>query len=290
MSRAYLLAHPAGHSLSPVMHQAAFAALGIKARYEAWDVPPQALPDAVAHLRGPGVLGANVTIPHKQSVIALLDDVTDAAAAVGAVNTVINDGGRLIGHNTDAPGFLQALLETGFDPAGKRVLLLGAGGAARAVAYALLTTGVGDLCVFNRSQDKAQALAEDFRPLGAVDVLTPDRLEPAVCEAELLVNATSVGMLHSGSDPDVSPLPVGVLPRRGLVCDLIYRPARTRLLRDAEAAGLATLNGVAMLVYQGAAALSAWLGIEAPVAVMRTAVETALGEGGHDGTGRYLGS
>jgi len=273
----YLLAHPASHSLSPLMHRAAFAALGIEGRYVAWDVPPAALPKAVARLREPEVLGANVTIPHKQLVMPLLDEVTDAALAIGAVNTVINDEGWLLGHNTDAPGFLQALLETGFDPAGRRVVLLGAGGSARAVAYALLTAGVTDLAVYNRSPDKAQAMAQDFRALGVVKVLNPEGLEPAVRTAELLINTTSVGMVQGGVDPDLSPLPQGLLPYHGLVCDIIYRPVQTRLLREAAAAGLRTLGGVAMLVYQGAASFTAWFGAEAPVGAMRAAVEEALG-------------
>ena len=272
----YLLAHPAGHSLSPPMHQAAFAALGIEARYQAWDVSPAALPEAVARLREPEVLGANVTIPHKQAIMPLLDEVTDAAAAIGAVNTVINDEGWLLGHNTDAPGFLQGLLEAGFDPTGRRVVLLGAGGSARAVAYALLTSGVTDLAVYNRSPHKAQAMAQEFRALGKINLLTSDGLEPAVRAAELLINTTSVGMAQ-GNAPDLSPLPPGLLPNDGLVCDIVYRPVQTRLLREAAAAGLPTLGGAAMLVYQGAASFTAWFGVAAPVAAMHAALAEALG-------------
>jgi len=146
------------------------------------------------------------------------------------------------------------------------------------VAYALLTAGVTDLAVYNRSPDKAQAMAQDFRALGKIDILTSDGLEPAVRAAELLVNTTSVGMAQGGT-PELSPLPQGLLPDHGLVCDIIYRPAQTRLLREAAAAGLQTLGGAAMLIYQGAASFTAWFGVEAPVAAMRAAVDEALGLG-----------
>jgi len=155
------------------------------------------------------------------------------------------------------------------------VVLLGAGGSARAVTYALLTAGVADLAIYNRSLNKAQAIAQDLRALGKINILTTDGLKPAVRIAELLINTTSVGLAQGGT-PDLSPLPQGLLPDDGLVCDIVYRPARTRLLREAAAAGLRTLGGAAMLAYQGAASFTAWFGVEAPVAAMRAAIEEAL--------------
>lgn len=277
MKRAFLLAHPAGHSLSPVMHNAAFKELGLEARYEALDVLPEALALVMVMLRGREVYGANVTIPHKRAVIPYLDEVDAAARRIGAVNTIVNRGGKLTGHNTDAAGFLRALREDGgFEPEGKKVVMLGAGGSARAVAYALLAAKVASLGVFNRTLERAERLASDFETLGPLAVLTGAELEPAVTSADLLVNTTSVGMAHDGRDPDVSPLPSGLLPRRGMVCDLIYRPARTRLLREAQAAGLKVQDGLPMLVYQGALAFSLWTGQEAPVEGMAGAAAAAL--------------
>lgn len=280
MRRALLLAWPAGHSLSPAMHGAAFRALGLDARYEAVAVPPEGLAQAVAALRAPEVLGANVTVPHKEAVLGLLDGLEPEAAAIGAVNTIQKDGARLVGANTDAAGFLRALREdAGVDPAGARVVVLGAGGAARAVVWALLAAGADRVAVHNRSPARAEALAAAFAARGAVRVLEPAALAAELGPADLLVNTTSVGMARDGRDPDQSPLPAGLLPRRAFVADLVYRPARTRLLRDAEAAGLAVQNGLPMLVRQGAEAFERWTGRAAPVAVMQAAAEAALGAG-----------
>ena len=278
MRRAFLLAHPAGHSLSPAMHNAAFAHLGVEAEYVALDVEPTDLEVAVTDLRRPEVLGANISVPHKQEVIPFLDELSAAARAVGAVNTVVVRRGRLEGYNTDGEGFVRALLEAGIRIEGVRALLLGAGGAARGVAYALLGAGVGALQVFNRTTERAERLAAHFAEVAPVSVLTVAALEQALASCDLLVNSTSVGMEH-GVAPDLSPLPAGLKPRRGAVVDIVYRPPRTRLLLDAEAAGLRVQNGVPMLVHQGAVALEMWLGQRAPLQVMRTAVEQGLAAG-----------
>ena len=277
MKRVYLLAHPAGHSVSPAMHNAAFAALGVAARYEARDVAPGDLAEAVAALRAQGVLGANVTIPHKLDVLPLMDTLTKAAEAVGAVNTVVNRAGELLGHNTDALGFLRALREAaGLEVKGTAPVVLGAGGAARAVVYALLSAGVDLVQVYNRTPEKAHALAADFGALGRTEVLGEAALPEAVRRAHLLVNTTSVGMERGGVNPDLLPLPEGVLPQNGFVCDLVYRPERTRLLQDAAAAGLATQNGLPMLVYQGAEAFRRWTACAAPLGVMFAAARAEL--------------
>jgi len=258
------------------MHNAAFEALGIEARYEALDVPPDALVGAVERLREAGVYGANVTVPHKLAALPLMDELTDAARAVGAVNTVVNRAGRLLGHNTDAAGFLRALKEDGrFGPEGARAVMLGAGGAARAVAFALLRAGVARLGVYNRTVERAVELARDFSAYGKIAPV--EDLAASVRAADLLVNTTSVGLEHEGRDPDESPLPSGLLPHKGFVCDLIYHPAKTRLLRDAERAGLKVQNGLPMLVYQGAEAFEWWTGRAAPTEVMLRATQGALG-------------
>lgn len=273
-----MLAHPAGHSISPTMHNAAFEKLGINAHYEALDVPPDSLEAVVAGLRQKDVYGANVTIPHKLAVLPLMDALSEAAKQIGAVNTIVNEEGKLHGHNTDATGFLRALRDDGqFSPKSKRVVMLGAGGAARAVAYALLKAGVADLGVYNRTESKAETLVNDFSPLGAISHLPEETLNQAIQAADLLVNTTSVGMEKAGLDPKVSPLKEGNLPARGFVSDLVYRPETTQLMRDAMAAGLKVQNGLPMLVYQGAESFECWTGQSAPAKVMLNAAKTALG-------------
>lgn len=267
-ARVVLLAHPAAHSLSPRMHDAAFAAAGVPARYAALDVPPAELAAAVARLRAAPYLGANVSVPHKEAVARLVDELTGAARAVGAVNTVVRHGARLVGHNTDAPGFLRGLAELGFDPAGAGCLVLGAGGAARAVVWALLGAGAR-VVVVNRDAARAERLVADLEAAGA----------PHLPAARLLVNTTSVGMA-GGPDPDglplLTPAQLAALPAGAGVVDLVYRPALTPLLRAAAARGHATQNGLPMLLWQGALAFEAWTGRPAPAAVMREALERGL--------------
>jgi shikimate dehydrogenase len=271
--RAVLLAHPSGHSLSPAMHDAAFAASGLEGRYEAWDVPPADLSAAVARLRADdALLGANVTVPHKEAVAAYLDASTPVARRIGAINTVLRRGRTLVGDNTDAAGFVAAVAELGVPLRAGRVVVLGAGGAARAVVAALVDAGaiVG---VHNRSRPRAEALVAAWRADGEVDVVGDEDLGEAVLAAHLLVNTTTVGM--SGGPPG-SPLQDGLLPRAGAVIDLVYRPRVTPLLAAARAAGLPVQDGVPMLVHQGALAFEAWTGRQAPVGIMRRAVEAAL--------------
>lgn len=272
-TRAVLLAHPAGHSLSPVMHDAAFAALGLDGRYQAWDVPPQALAAAVGRIRADDdLLGANVTVPHKEAVVAHLDDLTAEARRLGAVNTIVRRDARLLGHNTDAIGLAAALASLPRPPGPGRALVLGAGGAARA-ALAVLVDAGASVDIANRSRERAERLVREWRDHGVVRVVEAAALETAVREADWLINTTSVGM--QGGPPG-SPLPDGVLPRSGAVIDLVYRPRPTPLLRAAAAGGLVTHDGLEMLVRQGAAAFAAWTGREAPLAAMRAAVEAAL--------------
>ncbi len=259
------------------MHNAAFSELQLNATYEALDVTSEQLPEVMERLRKEESYGANVTVPHKLTVLPFMDELTDAAQAIGAVNTIINRDGRLIGDNTDATGFMRGLIEDAdLEPGGLRAVLLGAGGAGRAAAYALLNAGVERLQIFNRTQEKAEEMGLEFGDYGDIEAVDFRALDTAVRGADLLVNTTSVGLAHEGTNPDLSPLPPGLLPHQGLVCDLIYRPEKTRLLKDAEGEGLKVQNGVPMLVYQGAESFRAWTGEDAPIGVMMNAVQDAL--------------
>jgi shikimate dehydrogenase len=270
--RVGVIGDPVAHSLSPAIQQPALDALGVPARYELWPTPAAELPARIAGLRAPDVLGANVTVPHKLAVMAHLDEVAPAARRAGAVNTIINERGRLRGENTDIHGFAASLGEVCSEPAARRVLLLGAGGAARAVVLALAGLGVATIVVANRDPARAGRLAADLAPaplrLVGNDEAT---LRREVGQATLLINATSLGW-HPGE----APLPLAdlnVVPAGTLVVDLTYRD--TDLLRAARARGLATLDGLGMLVHQGARALELWTGRPAPLPVMMAAGRAA---------------
>ena len=281
-ARVWLLAHPAGHSLSPLMHNAAFAALGARVEYAALDVAPADLPAAFERLRRPEVLGANVTVPHKQAALRLVDRVEEEAGALGAVNTVVNAGGTLVGSNTDGAGFVAGLLELApeFARGGFAALVLGAGGAARAVVWALARLGA-DVSVLNRDPERAARLAGDLLAAGPGPgaLLALGAGTARASGVDLVVNTTSVGMA-GGPAPDGLPLltraDLARLAGGAVVVDLVYRPAVTPLLAAAAALGARCQNGVAMLVGQGALSQAAWTGLEAPVGVMRRAVEEAL--------------
>ena len=278
--RAGIFGYPIRHSISPPMHQAAFDHAGIDATYEAWETHPDDLANGVLSLRDDRCLGANVTVPHKQAVIEHLDEVDDLASRIGAVNTIINSNGRLLGANTDADSFITSLeVWGGLDPAGLDAVLVGAGGAARAAAHALADSGVGSLTIANRTLDRAQSLAAEIAALGvdARAIGLSNTEFGAVCSrADLLVNSTSVGMLH-GPAEDASPVPEGAIAPGCVVYDMVYNPPDTPLLRAAENAGARVVGGLPMLVYQGAAAWSRWTGKEAPADVMFRAARAALG-------------
>ncbi len=266
-----LIGWPVAHSLSPAMHNAAFEALGLNWRYVPLPVPPGQVEAALRGLVALGFRGANVTVPHKQAVIPHLDAVSEGAQAIGAVNTLVVRDGHLLGDNTDAAGFLVDLREAGFEPKGGRTLVLGAGGGARAAAYALATAGA-EVVVLNRTPSRAEALVRDLAawvapvPLRSVP-LSHEALSRLVPTVDLIVNATSVGMW-----PDVaaSPWPDDVpIPANCTVYDLVYRPALTRLLRQAGAGGAKGIGGLGMLVNQGALAFRMWTGRDAPVEAMR---------------------
>jgi shikimate dehydrogenase len=267
-----VLGYPVRHSLSPAMHNAAFRALGLNGVYLAFEVAPDRLAQAIAGMRGLGIRGLNLTIPHKEAVIPLLDGLTDAARHIGAVNTLFWDGERLVGDNTDAEGFLRALYEAGVNPAGQTVLVLGAGGAARAVVYALRQQGC-TVWLANRSRERAEALAAAFGCAGILP-LERDALTQVAAHADGLVNCTSLGMEpHADTTP---PVPAEALPVGAWVCDLVYRPLQTRLLQAAAARGLTTIDGLGMLVHQGALAFERWTGSPAPVAILAQAARAQI--------------
>ncbi|MBI3973189.1 MAG: shikimate dehydrogenase [Chloroflexi bacterium] len=271
--KAGVIGYPLKHSISPQFQQPAFDALGLDVTYRACEIAPPDVPQFIAGLRAGDWLGCNVTIPHKKAVYDLMDSLTEEARLIGAVNTVIYTGGALTGHNTDATGFLRALVdEAGFDVAGKRTVVLGAGGAARAAAVALLRAGAAAVALANRTVERAEALAKDLavhfeRERVAALPLETDALRGPLAGATLLVNSTSVGMAH-GPAPDAAPVPTSLLGPHLLVYDLVYNPARTALLAAAEAAGAQTLEGLPMLIYQGAASFERWTGRLAPIHIM----------------------
>ena len=274
-----IIGYPIGHSISPVFQQAALDYLGIDAAYRAHEVAPEEVAGFVNGLRSPGVLGINVTVPHKEAVIPHLDEVDEWASSAGAVNTIVNRDGRLTGHNTDGSGFLRSLREAaGFDPTGRRILVLGAGGAARGVVLALVRQQAGHLTIANRTVERAQRLAE-LAQSGGVEAdatgLSGSEAGDAAGSADLIVNCTTIGMSH-GPDEQGSPLSREQIPPTALVNDLVYNPLETPLLREAAAAGASLLGGIHMLVYQGADSFEMWTGQPAPVDVMLEAATRAM--------------
>ena len=267
--------HPVGHSRSPVMHNAALAKLGLDWVYVPFEVAPGNVGAAVEAVRALGLVGVNVTVPLKELVLPYLDEIDEDAARIGSVNTICNRNGKLTGYSTDGAGFLRSLKEVGQETENRQVYLLGAGGSARAVGFALASRGC--FCtIANRTAARAEALAAD------INAVYPNRAEAAgwgtgTKPFDLLVNTTSVGM--SPRVGEMPSLPPGVLAAKPFVYDLIYAPMQTRLLAEAEAAGCKAMNGVKMLVQQGAVSLSLWTGLpvpDIPVAAMERAVLATL--------------
>jgi shikimate dehydrogenase len=266
-----LIGDPVEHTMSPAMHNAAFKKLGLDYLYIPFRVKPEQLSQAVAGLRALNVRGFNVTIPHKASVIPLLDSLDPLAKKIGAVNTVVNDDGHLKGYNTDAEGFLRALTGQGIKPGGKNVVILGAGGASRAISYVLAEEGA-HLAVLNRkleldwAENIASLIQKELGRDVKVGELTPRALSLALAAADILVNATSVGMSPASGK---SPVPAKLLRRHLIVFDIVYNPMMTKLLKEARAAGARIIGGIDMLAGQGALAFEKWTGQPAPLELMR---------------------
>ncbi len=274
-----LLGWPVGHSLSPQLMQAAFDSYALDWSYGLLPVRPQPrerLAEAIAGLRALSFRGANVTVPYKSLVLPLLDELSHAARSIGAVNTISLDGDKLWGHNTDAPGFVADLRAHGLDPAVLRVLVLGAGGSARAVVYGLAEAGCPQIEILNRTPARARALALDIAALFPdcrLNGLPSRALDEASLRCDLIVNCTPLGMVAIDGSPWDSEVPM----RRGMVVyDLVYNPRQTAFLRFAERSQCQTLSGLGMLVQQAARAFTLWTGLEAPLGQMRRAAERAL--------------
>ncbi len=274
-----VIGDPIGHSLSPTIHNAAFGHLGLDFVFLAFHVKASDLENAMRGMRGLGIHGLNVTMPHKSAVIGCLDEVDFTVRFLDSANTILNKDGKLSGFSTDGVGALKALLENGVDLSGKKVLLLGAGGAAKAIAFVLVPE-VGELAILNRSAEKAEKLAETlghmFNQKVVGGALSPDAIKTNLQDSDVLVNATSAGMKPNFSQSLVEPQ---WLRSDLAVLDIVYNPVETKLAKDAKAAGAKVVSGVEMLIYQGAVSFEIWTGRSAPIEVMRKAALNKLNTG-----------
>lgn len=265
-----VMGDPIAHSKSPAMHQAALGAMGVPGHYVPLHVKPDNLKDAIQAIRALGFRGVNVTIPHKVEVMNYLDVVDEGAKRIGAVNTVVNDNGLLTGYNTDGIGYVRSLKEEILpELAGKHIVVLGAGGAARGIIHALIQEGPGSVSVVNRTASKAKELAEEWGNLAQIRGFGESEAETAIRSADVLINTTSVGM-----HPNVNqvPVPEAWIPEGIVVSDLIYNPLTTKLLSISAAKGCSVHGGLGMFINQGAYALEYWTGQPAPVEDMKAAV------------------
>ncbi|AEH45776.1 shikimate 5-dehydrogenase [Thermodesulfatator indicus DSM 15286] len=258
-----IIGWPVAHSLSPAMHNAAFKSLGIRAVYGLLPLAPENLAEGIKGIRALNIKGVSVTVPHKETVMPLLDEIDPVASEIGAVNTIVNKDGRLLGFNTDWIGVKKALEEK-IAISGQKAVVVGAGGAAKAVVYALIKEGAS-VAIYNRTFEKAKRLAQT---LGGVALPWE---ELASASGDILIQTTSVGLKE-----DKSPVPKEVLSRFKLVMDIVYQPLKTRLLREAEEAGCETIDGLSMLVYQGIEQFYLWFGARPQASLMREAAEKEL--------------
>jgi shikimate dehydrogenase len=255
-----IFGHPIEHTLSPLMHNSAFEAMGLDICYVAFDVSPEDLKDAVRAIKALGLLGVNVTIPHKEKVIQLLDTVDEEALFIGAVNTIVHSDGRLYGYNTDGRGFLHSLSEEGVSFEGKRILIIGAGGAARAISYCL-GEKAASLHLYDIDRAKAERLVNDLNRFQKGVYLLDDLRNMG--GQDILINATPLGW----KDDDPLPVEPEAISPEMVVCDLVYK--NTRLLKEAKEKGAKAINGSGMLLWQGALAFELWTGKRPPVELMR---------------------
>ena len=285
-----LIGYPIKHSISPFFQQAALDYYQLDIRYEAWETVPTQLQKIVNDIRRPQNIGANVTVPYKETVLPLLDEVDELAGSIGAVNTIVKKADRLVGFNTDVYGFIEVLDKEGhFDPEGRRVFILGAGGVARAVCFALVQRKVASLAITDGIFERASALAENLMNYARHISASPRELKTEIDHlrwkelgsastlnnCDLIVHCTTIGMKDSPQEGQ-SPLSLEVIPKNALVYDVVYNPWPTPLLKLAQKAGANTLGGLPMLVYQGAASFKLWIGREAPVDIMFHKAKEAL--------------
>jgi shikimate dehydrogenase len=267
-----LIGYPVEHSLSPVMHNSAFEALELDYCYVTFSVEPSRLEEAIRGIRALGIAGINVTVPHKEAVMKFLDRIDEEAREIGAVNTVVNKEGLLIGYNTDGRGFMASLNENCYSPQGKRVFIVGAGGASKAVAY-YMSKEASELFIYDIDKQKSLSLVNHLKGHGKVSMAKVTVAEDisTIREADIIINATPIGL----KPEDPSPVDIELLHKGQIVCDLIYK--ETRLLREASMKGCQTINGLGMLLWQGVFAFELWTGKKPPVEVMRKALMEALG-------------
>ncbi len=262
--------HPVGHSLSPAMQNEALKACGLNCVYVPFDVPPEHIGQAVQALRALGILGVNVTVPHKTAVMPFLDQLDRSARLAGAVNVIANQQGVLTGYNTDGAGLVRSLKEDlNVIVSGKRIMIIGAGGAARGAVAALCDAGCRRISISNRSRERADLLAEMITVTWpGVDgaVVTPDHFSQELASADLLINTTTLGMRGEA----VPGLNLSDLPLSAAVYDMVYAPSRTPLLQEAESRGIAWANGLGMLAAQGELAFEIWTGCQAPAGLMKS--------------------
>jgi shikimate dehydrogenase len=275
-----VIGDPIAHSLSPTIHNAAFNHLRLDFVFLAFRVKAGDLENAMRGMRGLGIHGLNVTMPHKNTVTAYLDKLNPAVKFLGSANTILNEDGKLSGFNTDGVGALNALRENGAELSGKKVLLLGAGGAAKAIAFSFAQEA-GSLCILNRAPEKAAALADALNRMFGTKIvggaLSQSAVQKNLQDADILVNATSVGMHRHVDQSLVAPQ---WLKPNLTVMDIVYNPVETKLAKDANAAGAKVVSGVEMLIYQGAASFEIWTGKSAPIEVMRKAALNKLSNAG----------
>ena len=272
-----IFGHPVNHSLSPQMHNAAFQALRLDCIYLAFDIHPKDFEIAARAIKSMGISGVNITIPHKESIIFFLDEISPEANITGAVNTVKNVDGKLIGYNTDVSGFLRAIKEDlGFHPKGLSATVVGAGGAARAVLTSLCMNEAYQVYVINRTLDKAKRLASEFKKgfkdtfIQAVSLDDKDEIKNILGKTNLLVNATSAGM----KGVDSVEIPLEYLQKEAVIYDLVYDPRETNLIKTAKELGYKASGGLSMLLYQGVESFEIWTGKDAPIGVMKKALDS----------------
>ncbi len=271
-----IFGYPVEHTFSPGMHNAAFRKLGLDACYVPFAVHPEHLKDAVRSVIPLGLCGLNVTVPHKENVIPILDDLSEEANLIGAVNTIQVQDGKLIGHNTDGRGFLRSLREQAkFNPRGKTFLFIGSGGAARAVGFSLALAGAKKIVFRDIDQKKAAILAKDIahKTGVVVETIVLEQLAASAEEADCLINATPLGLKKN----DPLPFPKDFIHSHHLVCDLVYNPPDTAFLRAAKARKAGRFTGLGMLLFQGVIAFEIWTGKKAPVSVMKSALQRQIG-------------
>jgi shikimate dehydrogenase len=268
-----LFGYPVEHTLSPFMHNAAFESTGLDYCYLPFSVRPEDLNISVGAIKALNIRGVNITIPHKETIIPYLDELDREAELIGAVNTVLNKDGRLIGYNTDGKGFVRSLREEGgIDPEGKKIMIIGAGGAARAIAFTLALEGVGKIFINDIIENKAKELSSAISNKISAEAIYIKDPKEGIGEVDILINATPLGMKKE------DPLPVlpELLSQGLFVYDIVYNPPETSLLKEAKKRGAKTLGGLGMLLYQGALSFKIWTGVEPPIDVMKKALENKI--------------